>query len=28
VNPAEVDAFIPQFARSVADELRREGLVK
>lgn len=28
VDPAKVDAFIPQFARSVADQLRREGLVK
>ena len=28
VNPANVDTFIPQFARSVADELRREGLIK
>lgn len=28
VNPAKVDTFIPQFARSVADELRREGVVK
>ena len=28
VNPAKVDAFIPQFARNVAAELRREGLVK
>ena len=28
VNPANVDVFIPQFARSVADELRREGLIK
>jgi hypothetical protein len=28
VNPAKVDAFIPRFARDVAGELRREGLVK
>ena len=28
VNPANVDTFIPQFARSVADELRREGLIR
>jgi hypothetical protein len=28
VDPAKVSAFIPQFARSVGDELRREGLVK
>jgi len=28
VNPANVDAFIPRFARSVAEELRREGLIK
>src|ERR1017187_4477650 len=28
VNPPNVDAFIPKFARNVADELRREGLVK
>jgi hypothetical protein len=28
VDPAKVDSFIPQFARDVAGELRREGLVK
>ncbi len=28
VNAANVDAFTPKFARSVADELRREGLIK
>ena len=28
VDPAKVSAFIPQFAGSVADQLRREGLVK
>jgi len=28
VDPAKVSAFIPQFARSVGDELRRAGLVK
>jgi hypothetical protein len=28
VDPAKVDAFIPQFAGDVAGELRREGLVK
>ena len=28
VDPAKVDSFIPQFARDVAAELRREGLVK
>lgn len=28
VNPGDVDAFIPRFAASIADELRREGLVK
>ena len=28
VNPAKIDSFIPQFARSVAEELRREGLIK
>ncbi|MBE0626188.1 MAG: hypothetical protein IH606_15380 [Burkholderiales bacterium] len=28
VDPAKVGAFIPQFARSVGDELRRVGLVK
>lgn len=28
VDPAKVKAFIPQFAGSVAEQLRREGLVK
>ena len=28
VDPAKIDAFIPQFAGSVADQLRQEGLVK
>jgi hypothetical protein len=28
VDPAKVDAFIPQFAGEIAGELRREGLVK
>jgi hypothetical protein len=28
VDPAKVDAFIPSFARSVGEQLRREGLVK
>jgi hypothetical protein len=28
VTPANLDAFMPQFARSIADELRREGLIK
>ncbi|MCX7152368.1 MAG: hypothetical protein NT115_07565 [Proteobacteria bacterium] len=28
VNPGDIDAFIPRFASSIADELRREGLLK
>ncbi|MFA5912150.1 MAG: hypothetical protein WC830_01190 [Burkholderiales bacterium] len=28
VSPAKVDTFIPRFARSVAEELRREGLIE